>query len=368
MPTCLRRLSRSHNLLKQFTPSPFVLQVRLQSNPRNPIRVTSDIPQAHRPTKQQNKWTVLADGSPTLSSKVHQFTPEDESPTYFEEKEPAISREDKTGEAICYNAKERRLRYILLRTTNILNESRPPENHVGVYFVGGWVRDKLMGKESPDIDIALQNISPSEFIQAMIDIQEMDSHSPRLVPKAMCKYSKSKNTGDLGKARDLTVGTYKFEYDAGQGKMFEVAGIYFFSLTMKLEFTALKGEGEGVQKMQEDAMQRDLTINAIHHTMNRKILDLTESGLDDLQNGILRCPRGKQTLLDDPLRVLRIIRLASRYHSDGFTIEENTFAAMTDPEVRVSPPSSCLTVARVDNSFSTLQNSKRIKHHSQRTV
>ena len=196
-----------------------------------------------------------------------------------------------------------------------------------------------MDKESSDVDAVVDNITPSEFVQAVIDIQEMDSHSPRLVLKASCKYATSNDMDEVETARDLTVGTYKFEYDAGKTKKkFEVAGIYFFNLTMKMEFTALKGESEGVQKLQEDAMQRDLTMNAMYHTMNRRILDLTESGLDDLQEGRLRCPKGKQTLLDDPLRVFRIIRLASRYHPDGFTIEENTLAAMTDPDVRVRPP------------------------------
>jgi hypothetical protein len=355
MPTCLRRLPWSHNFLKQLAPSPFLLQVRFNSStlPRSPV--IRNGPTDRRLRKTGADWTFLHDGAPTsppappeVSFEEDQHSTsfeEDQLPTYSEEKEPItpshvyrMKNQDKTGPKIIYNSKESRLRYILIQTRNVLNESRSPTKYVAVYFVGGWVRDKLMDKESSNIDVVVENITPSEFVQAMIDIQEMDSHSPRLVLKAICKYAIPNNMEKIETARDLTVGSYKFEYDAGKGKLFEVAGIYFFNLTMKMEFAALKGASEGVQKLQEDAMQRDLTMNAMYHTMNRRILDLTESGLDDLQEGRLRCPKGKQTLLDDPLRVFRIIRLASRYHPDGFTIEENTLAAMTDPEVKVRPP------------------------------
>jgi hypothetical protein len=343
MPTCLRRLCWSNNFLKQLTPSTFPLQARFNSSTRPRRRLFDNNPPAGR---LRTDWTFLHDGAPTSPPAPPEVSvEEDQPPTYSEEKEPItpshvykMKGTDRTGRKIIYNSKESRLRSILIQTRNVLNESRSPTNYVAMYFVGGWVRDKLMDKESSNIDVVVENITPSEFVQAMVDIQEMDSHSPRLVLKAICNYATSDDMGELVMARDLTVGTYKFEYDAGKGKKFEVAGIYLFNLTMKMEFTTLRGESEGVQKLQEDAMQRDLTMNAMYHTMNRNLLDLTESGLDDLKEGLLRCPKGKQTLMDDPLRVFRIIRFASRFHPDGYTIEENTLAAMTDPDVKVCPP------------------------------
>lgn len=66
---------------------------------------------------------------------------------------------------------------------------------------------------------------------------------------------------------------------------------------------------------EEDALRRDLTINALFYNINeQKVEDFTGKGLEDLQNGIIRTPLDPlQTFLDDPLRVLRTIRFACRF-------------------------------------------------------
>lgn len=69
----------------------------------------------------------------------------------------------------------------------------------------------------------------------------------------------------------------------------------------------------------EDAIRRDLTINSLFYNLhNGQIEDLTGFGLEDLKNGIIRTPLPPiQTFLDDPLRVLRVVRFASRF---GYTL------------------------------------------------
>jgi tRNA nucleotidyltransferase (CCA-adding enzyme) len=189
-----------------------------------------------------------------------------------------------------------------------------------------------LGKSPRDIDVVLQNITPKEFVQSLIDHHSFDSHSARLLPSTI---DVSQSTGD---ASDLSIGTYDFEYDSGDGKTFQVAGIYFFSLTMKMEFTQLKASQRGgdIELLTQDAMQRELTINAIYQKLSTsEILDFTGRGIDDLRKRVLRCPRGKQNIVDDPLRVLRIIRLASRFFFEGFVIEKETLDAMMDPDIRV---------------------------------
>ena len=48
---------------------------------------------------------------------------------------------------------------------------------------GGWVRDKLMGKESDDIDIALDDMFGEEFAQLIRDrLYEMDVESGKIDP------------------------------------------------------------------------------------------------------------------------------------------------------------------------------------------
>ena len=63
-----------------------------------------------------------------------------------------------------------------------------------------------------------------------------------------------------------------------------------------------------------------------------------EKGLEDLRNGVIRTPLPpKETFLDDPLRVLRCIRFASRM---GFEIVPDVKEAAKDSIVQVSSNSS----------------------------
>lgn len=82
----------------------------------------------------------------------------------------------------------------------------------------------------------------------------------------------------------------------------------------------------------EDAMRRDLTINALFYNINTATVeDLTGKGLEDLRQGIIRTPLPPlTTLLDDPLRALRAIRFASRLN---FRFEKDLFDACKHPDV-----------------------------------
>ncbi|KAG1769639.1 hypothetical protein EDD22DRAFT_948891 [Suillus occidentalis] len=132
---------------------------------------------------------------------------------------------------------------------------------------GGWVRDKLLGMDSNDIDICLTDMMGVAFAEGFIlDFVNLRSE----------EY-----------AEDSRIPT---EVKFG---------------------TPL-----------EDALRRDLTINALFYNVHtRTVEDFTEKGLDDLQNGIIRTPLPpRETFLDDPLRVIRCIRFASRF---GFEIDSD---------------------------------------------
>ena len=59
---------------------------------------------------------------------------------------------------------------------------------------------------------------------------------------------------------------------------------------------------------------------------------MTERGVDDLKEGIVRTPLQPQTtFLDDPLRVLRAVRFATRF---GFTYDDELVHAGSSDEVR----------------------------------
>jgi len=85
----------------------------------------------------------------------------------------------------------------------------------------------------------------------------------------------------------------------------------------------------------QDAERRDITINALFYNINEdRVEDLTGLGLDDLKNKLVRTPLPPHTTFtDDPLRVLRVIRFATRF---GFRIHQETEQALRDTAVRVS--------------------------------
>lgn len=65
----------------------------------------------------------------------------------------------------------------------------------------------------------------------------------------------------------------------------------------------------------EDAEWWDLTINAMFYNIQEgKLEDYTGKGFEDLKEGIARTPlEPYKTFKDDPLRILRTIRFASRF-------------------------------------------------------
>ena len=79
--------------------------------------------------------------------------------------------------------------------------------------------------------------------------------------------------------------------------------------------------------IQEDALRRDLTINAVYlNVTTGETLDITGTSSNDLRNHILRTPNDPRiSFEDDALRILRVIRFASTL---GWGIEARTWGGM----------------------------------------
>ena len=79
--------------------------------------------------------------------------------------------------------------------------------------------------------------------------------------------------------------------------------------------------------LEEDLERRDLTINAMAMDEDGGVTD-PFGGQADLDAKILR--HVSPHFVEDPLRVLRVARFASRYHHLGFTVAEETLSLMAE--------------------------------------
>lgn len=79
--------------------------------------------------------------------------------------------------------------------------------------------------------------------------------------------------------------------------------------------------------IESDCRRRDLTINALYYDISRQqILDILGYSIDDIHKHIIRTPDDPDsTFDDDPVRILRAVRLSARY---GWEIEPNTYNAL----------------------------------------
>lgn len=219
------------------------------------------------------------------------------------------------------NQKEQQLRLLLLDVARSIDAAGHTSEPVVLRWAGGWVRDKLLGVQSHDIDVAINAMTGVSFAQRMCDYCD--------TPEAVLKHQIGKN--DIGNLHNVA-------RNPDKSKHLETAMVRMFGLD--LDFVNLRKEVYTDQSRnpqvefgtaKEDALRRDATINALFYNLNTdEIEDFTE-GLHDMDSKTIRTPlEPGQTFTDDPLRVLRLVRFASRL---GFVIDPNTERFMGDEEV-----------------------------------
>lgn len=160
------------------------------------------------------------------------------------------------------------------------------------YFVGGCVRDRLLGIATKDIDIAT-SARPEEVARLFPDVRFVGaSFGVSLV----------------------RLGGFSFEVAT-----FRRDGRY-------LDHRHPESVSYGT--IEDDAARRDFTCNALFHDpIEDRTIDLV-GGVADLKAGVLRAvgEPGKR-FREDALRLLRAIRFATRL---GFEIEAKTWGALCD--------------------------------------
>ncbi|XP_027365426.1 putative CCA tRNA nucleotidyltransferase 2 [Abrus precatorius] len=180
---------------------------------------------------------------------------------------------------------------------------------------GGWVRDKLLGKDCYDIDIALDNMMGTEFVDKVREY--------------------------LLSIGEDAQGVCVIESNPDQSKHLETARMRLFDIW--IDFVNLRSEEytensripskQRFGTAEEDAYRRDLTINSLFYNINTdSVEDFTKRGISDLKYGKIVTPLPpKATFLDDPLRVLRAIRFGARFE---FTLDEDLKVAAACDDVK----------------------------------
>ncbi|KAJ2973552.1 hypothetical protein NUW58_g8909 [Xylaria curta] len=217
--------------------------------------------------------------------------------------------------------KEAQLKALLLDAADHVNRSQPAAEPVILRWAGGWVRDKLLGTESNDIDTAINVMTGEAFASKICDLCE----KPETVEKHGIT---SADVGNL----------HKIAKNPDKSKHLETTTIKLFGLDV--DFVNLRKEtySEDSRNPQmefgtaeEDALRRDATVNALFYNLHTSKVEDFTSGLTDMKSKLIRTPLEPfQTFMDDPLRVLRLARFASRL---GFTIDPAAEEVMGDAKV-----------------------------------
>lgn len=178
-------------------------------------------------------------------------------------------------------------------------------HNIEMYVIGGFVRDFLLGREGKDIDIVVVG---DGVRTAQLFAEATGSND--VVIYANFGTALVKTNG----YHVEFVGARKESYNHNSRKPLVENG-----------------------SILDDQLRRDFTINALSISLNPnnygELID-PFAGVEDLRRGIIRTPTDPDiTFTDDPLRMLRGIRFASKLK---FRIEEATLQAIARNKERIS--------------------------------
>ena len=158
-----------------------------------------------------------------------------------------------------------------------------------IYLVGGAVRDALLNRKVVERDYVVVGATPEEMLSQ--GFTQVGKDFPVFLhPKTQEEYALART-----------------ERKSGKG------------------YTGFVCDASSSVTLEEDLLRRDLTVNAIAQDNLGNLID-PYGGKKDLENRLLR--HVSEAFSEDPLRVFRVARFATRYAYLGFSIATETMALM----------------------------------------
>lgn len=175
------------------------------------------------------------------------------------------------------------------------------DNSNKLFYIGGVVRDELLGRESLDVDITYVG-NAIEYCSKFGEVVQVNPDFGTVRVAIPSHPSLCDTHSPIGTRGEVTVD---------------------FAST-RSESYPKKGHLPVVEKigcsLREDVMRRDFTINALAKSVTTgEIVDYV-GGLEDLKNKKLRVLHD-ESFIDDPTRIIRGLKFATRF---GFELEEHT--------------------------------------------
>lgn len=166
------------------------------------------------------------------------------------------------------------------------------------YLVGGMVRDLLLGFDNLDIDIVVEDnaaLLADTLVNKFPNCELSAKHDRFHTAKIVFNINNKKIPIDLASTRTETY-----------------------------EFPGALPSVKKTSSLKEDLNRRDFTINALAISLLPEDFgDIVDSfgGLEDLKNKLIRVVPNEKIFDDDPTRMIRAIRFATKF---GFHIEDKT--------------------------------------------
>jgi poly(A) polymerase len=192
------------------------------------------------------------------------------------------------------------------------------------WVVGGYVRDSILGGEHPDVDVVVEQGAAHTLATRFA---ELAGAAPPVIFER------------FGTAQ-VTLPGHVVEFASARAESYP--------------HDSRKPDVRPAT-LDEDLRRRDFTVNTLLMDLDGKIEDRLGTARADIEARVLRTPADPlRTFSDDPLRMLRAIRLAAQL---GFDLAPDLLPAMRQLEDRLGPP--VVSVERIADELRKMLVSER---------